>query len=279
MPVYNGEKTITLAIKSLLFQTYKNWFCIIINDGSTDGTKKILTKYENDHRFKIIHLAKNVGRGVARQIALDNSKGEYLAYLDADDFYHEDKLLKQVEFLCNNTNIALVAGRTVTFDSNYRAYALRGIFPTNPIYYDLGEPMRISMATAMIRLPEARLIKYNSQLDASEDRDYFSRYLDGKQYQNIPKVMLYYLVPETTSYSKILYYTACEIRRGVLLFRKNKEASLRIVFKSILKWIIYASLIPLLGTKFFLRRRGNPLPEQENSNFIQQKNKLDNLII
>lgn len=279
MPVYNGEKTIELAISSLLYQTYSNWLCIIVNDCSTDGTAQILQRYENNNRFKIIHLPKNVGRGAARQIALENSEGDYLAYLDADDFYHADKLLRQVGLLNKNKNLSLVGGRTVVFNSDYEAYSLRGVFPTHTILYELGDSMKISMSTAMIRLPEAKSIKYNSKLNASEDRDFFSRYLNGKQYQNIPEVMLYYLVSESaSSYSKILQYTGYEIRRGIFLFAENKRASMRIIFKSGIKWIAYAISIPLLGTKFFLNRRGNPLPEEDKNIFIQQKNKLDKLM-
>jgi len=279
MPVYNGEKTIELAIKSLLYQTYKNWLCIIVNDCSTDGTAQILRRYENDIRFKVIHLTMNEGRGVARQIALDNSEGDYLAYLDADDFYHEDKLFKQVKMLNINRNIALVGGRTVVFNSDYVAYSLRGIFPTQSFFYKFGDSMKISMATAMIRLPEAKSFKYNSKLNYAEDIDYFSRYLDGKQYQSLPEVLLYYLVPESGSYLEILQKTGFELKRGIFLFAENKRASLRIMFKSGIKWIAYAISIPLLGTKFFLNRRGNPLPEEDKNIFIQQKNKLDKLML
>jgi len=278
MPVYNGEKTIELAIRSLLFQTYTNWICIIVNDCSTDSTAEILKRFENNKRFKIIHLSKNVGRGAARQVTLDNAMGDYLAYLDADDFYHEDKLLKQVEVLNRNRNIALVGGRTLTFDSNYRPNSLRGIFPSQPIYYKLGASLKLSMPTAMIRLPEAKSFRYNSKLNASEDRDYFSRYLNGRQYQNIPEVLLYYSVTESTSYSKIIQYTGYEIRRGFFLFGENNKAAMRIILKSGIKWIVYACSIPLLGTKFFINRRGISLSNEDNNTFIQQKNKLDNLM-
>jgi len=279
MPVYNGEMTIELAIRSLFVQTYTNWICIIINDCSTDGTAAKLKRFENDKRFKIIHLPKNVGRGAARQIALENAEGDYLAYLDADDFYHEDKLSRQVDVLERHKDIALIGGRTVAFNSDYVAYSLRGIFPSQSIIYRFGNSMKISMATSMIRLPEAKRFKYDARLNVSEDRDYFSRYLDGKQYQNIPEILLYYLVPKSTSYLKILKYTSFEIQRGFFLFGKNKKAALRIIFKSGIKWIVYALSIPFLGTEFFLSRRGKPLPVEDNNIFIQQKNKLDNLRI
>lgn len=277
MPVYNGEKTIMLAIKSLLTQTYKNWLCVIVNDGSTDSTRSILDKISDD-RFKIIHLSENVGRGAARQIALDNSEGEYLAFLDADDFYHEDKLLRQVMFLNENRNLSLVSGRMVVFDSNYFPYSLRGVIPANILLYKLGDPIKISMPTAMVRLPEAKAVKYNPKFNASEDLDFFSKYLNNRYYQNIPEVVLYYLVSEySNSYSKILQYTSYEIMYGISLFVDNKVASIRIIIKSTIKWIVFSIFIPLFGSKFFLRRRGNSLPEEDKNIFINQKKKLDRL--
>ena len=65
MPVYNGEKTIKYALASILRQTYDNWICIIVNDGSTDGTRQILDSI-SDSRFRIYHMEKNVGRGMAK---------------------------------------------------------------------------------------------------------------------------------------------------------------------------------------------------------------------
>ena len=276
MPVYNGEKTIMFAIKSLLMQTYKNWLCIIVNDGSTDGTRLILDRL-TDNRFKIIHLSENIGRGAARQIALDNAEGNYLAYLDADDFYHEDKLERQVEILNRYSNIALIGGRLMSFDSNYKPISLRGSLLTQPILYKMGASLKLCMATAMIRLPEAKSFKYNSKLNAAEDADYFSRYLNGKQYQNIPDVLLYYSVTESTTYSKILHYTSLEILRGFLMFGEYKKAALKTIILCGTKWLIYACFIPLLGTKFFISRRGISVSDKENNLFIQQKIKLDNI--
>ena len=77
VPVYNGMPYLKRAIDSLLRQKYTNWECIIVNDGSFDGTKEYLDTL-SDMRFRILHLEVNRGRPYARQIALENSKGEYV---------------------------------------------------------------------------------------------------------------------------------------------------------------------------------------------------------
>ena len=107
MPVYNGEKTIRKAVASLLLQSYEDWELVIVNDGSTDRTKDIIDSL-CDNRIKVVHLKKNMGRGYARGIALEHVSGEYLAYLDADDMMHKEKLMSEVEVLENDKKIMLV---------------------------------------------------------------------------------------------------------------------------------------------------------------------------
>jgi len=272
MPVYNGAATIELALKSLVAQTYSNWECVIVNDGSTDSTHAILDSL-TDPRFKVIHLEKNVGRGAARQVALDNAEGDYLAYLDADDFYHEDKLLKQVAILDVKSNITLVGCRLTSFNSVYIPISVRGSLNTEPIEYNLGDSISLCMPTAMIRLKEAKSFTYNPKLNAAEDADYFSKYLNRKKYQNIPDILLFYSITESTTYSKILEYTGFEIKRGIYLFGNNNKAALKIIFTSVIKWLIYAFTIPFLGVDFFLKRRGRSVEAEEINTFMQQKNK------
>ncbi len=129
MPVYNGASTIRLALQSLLVQTYSNWLCIIVNDGSTDGTKEILDSL-TDSRFKVYHLPKNMGRGYARQVALDHVEGEFIAYLDADDFYHREKIQRQMDVMISDFTIDLVACGLLTFWNgwgNLSMYEVKGI--------------------------------------------------------------------------------------------------------------------------------------------------------
>jgi glycosyltransferase involved in cell wall biosynthesis len=82
IPVYNCENTIIRCIESILALTYPNKEIIIVNDGSTDGTLSILKKYP----LKLIDLEQNMGRGYARQTALEHATGKYVALLDADGF-------------------------------------------------------------------------------------------------------------------------------------------------------------------------------------------------
>ena len=101
IPVYNGEISLLKSLQTLENQTYKDWIAIIVNDGSTDNTKKIIDILDNEKYIKI-HLENNKGRGFARQQALEKIRAldiKYMCMLDADDWYYSDKLEIQFNFM------------------------------------------------------------------------------------------------------------------------------------------------------------------------------------
>ena len=102
-PVYNCEKLIKKTIECVLNQTYQNWEMLLVDDCSTDNSVKIIKEYaKNDKRIKYIKLKENSGAAIARNVALENSKGRFIAYLDSDDLWKSEKLEKQVKFMLKN---------------------------------------------------------------------------------------------------------------------------------------------------------------------------------
>lgn len=103
VPVYNAEKFINDTIQTVLNQTYKNWELLLVNDCSTDNSKKIIEEYEKkDKRIHLIELEQNSGAAIARNTGIENSKGRYIAFLDADDLWDKRKLEKQLKFIKEN---------------------------------------------------------------------------------------------------------------------------------------------------------------------------------
>ncbi len=95
MPLYNAEQFVETSVLSVINQTYTTWELIIVDDGSTDNSLKVVSKYASD---KIIVVSqKNSGACVARNKALSLAKGEYVKFLDADDVLAIDCLEKQIE--------------------------------------------------------------------------------------------------------------------------------------------------------------------------------------
>lgn len=103
-PTYNCGKFINETIKSVLNQTYKNWEMIIVDDCSTDDTEKVVLKFD-DERVKYHKLKINSGAAVARTTAMQLAKGSYMAFLDSDDIWTEDKLEKQLNFMKKNNYV------------------------------------------------------------------------------------------------------------------------------------------------------------------------------
>ena len=100
IPVYNAEKFIGETIESVISQTYTDWEMLILNDRSTDSSYEIIQKYaQKDKRIKAIDSEKNIGVVEGRNRLIDEADGEYIAFLDSDDYWKEDKLEKQIEFM------------------------------------------------------------------------------------------------------------------------------------------------------------------------------------
>lgn len=116
VPVYNIEKYLPRCIDSILNQTYKNWEAIFINDGSTDNSLKILEEYKKrDERIKIIDK-KNEGSGTARNDGMESSEGEYIAFLDSDDWYEKNFLEKLYNNLIENNSDVVICNPKMTYD-------------------------------------------------------------------------------------------------------------------------------------------------------------------
>jgi len=108
MPAYNARQYITESIESVIAQTYKNWELIIVDDNSTDSTASIIKEFTlKDPRIK--YLYQDRGRqGKARNKAIKNSNGDYIAFLDADDLWEQSKLEVQIDAIENSPDITLL---------------------------------------------------------------------------------------------------------------------------------------------------------------------------
>lgn len=259
MPVYNGEKTLYLTLKSLLKQTYTNWECIIINDGSTDGTPKYLEKLE-DSRFKVFHLKQNKGRGYARQEALIKATGKYIAYLDADDWYDPDKLYKQVLFLENHEDVSLVSCGILSYGIKCGITRVRGK-GNNSIQSFSIDNCSIMCAASMIRREATEGINYNITLNSGEDIDFFSRCLKGRKYSALDEVLYYYSEFDSMSLRKMQ-----KSSKDNFLREKN--------IKNLFRLIFYYFVAPLIGMNAVISMRGEKTTIKERRKYEQLMREL-----
>ena len=100
VPMYNAEKFIGKTIESVLSQTYENWEMLIMNDVSTDNSLAVVNEYaKKDDRIKVVNTEKNMGVVKGRNHLIDLANGKFIAFLDADDYWHSQKLEKQIQFM------------------------------------------------------------------------------------------------------------------------------------------------------------------------------------
>lgn len=109
MPTYNHARFIGEGIESVLNQTYKNFELIIIDNFSEDNTEEIVASYKDD-RIKYLKFRNNGSTGVSRNYGIRHAKGEYIAFLDSDDFWLPEKLEEQVAVLRAYPQVAMVYG-------------------------------------------------------------------------------------------------------------------------------------------------------------------------
>lgn len=109
IPVYNKEKYIEQCLKSVINQTYTNLEIIIVDDASTDLSLEIVKRIQ-DNRIKIIELKENVGAGIARNKGIEVANGDYICFLDVDDYWILDKIERQVKFMKENNYTFIYGG-------------------------------------------------------------------------------------------------------------------------------------------------------------------------
>lgn len=103
IPLYNCAKHLKHTVKAVIKQTHANWEMIIVNDASTDDSLEKAMEFADDSRIKILNLEKNAGVGAARNAGIALASGRYVAFLDSDDLWSNDKLEKQLAFMQKNS--------------------------------------------------------------------------------------------------------------------------------------------------------------------------------
>lgn len=127
MPAYNAAPYIEAAITSVLRQTYTDWELLVVNDCSKDDTAPIVRRLAEEDR-RIVFLENEANRGVSytRNYAISQAKGEWIAFLDSDDLWREDKLEKQMALMSQHPEGVLfyTASAFITFDNQPLHYVM-----------------------------------------------------------------------------------------------------------------------------------------------------------
>lgn len=144
VPLYNKAATIERCIKSVLAQTYNDWELLIIDDGSTDDSSKIVERYSDNKKIHY-HYKKNGGVSSARNLGIKLAKGEWITYIDADDYFLPEALqilfeltfkmqtkISAANFLKENNGSrrkVCIGKKECVIKNNYKAWFFRFCFP------------------------------------------------------------------------------------------------------------------------------------------------------
>lgn len=149
-PTFNSEKYISETINSVQNQTYENWEMIVVDDGSLDDTRKIVTDIANqDSRIQFYPQPQNVGPAKARNIGIDNAKGKYMTFLDADDIWFPYFIENSIRTI-SETNIHFVFSSYRRSNENLELVYSDFIVPEKVTYTDILKTNSISCLTAFI---------------------------------------------------------------------------------------------------------------------------------
>lgn len=193
IPAYNVEKYVGEAIDSVLSQKYRNFEVLISDDGSVDGTKRVIDKYQ-DNRIRRFHNPENIGQVLTKNRLLSEASGELITFLDADDYISADRLSLMVDAFAANPGLGL-CGSNVARDFNGRINFLGEIPLCHEAIRAAGEGAFPAPAAVMISKKVYESIggyrEYFNGL-CYEDHDWLMRVVEQFPARNLPNHLYFY---------------------------------------------------------------------------------------
>ena len=190
MSAYNEEDWVGKSIDSVLEQTYDHFEFVIVDDGSTDSTPKILDSYaQRDKRIKVIHQ-ENTGLTRALNIGLDKCQGEFIARMDANDICLPERFQRQVAFLQSHPDHAAVG----TWREEFWPSGKTKVQKLPASHEEIADVMvrycPLGHSTSMIRGDILRDFRYNEEFVTSQDYELWARLIEKFKLANIPEVLM-----------------------------------------------------------------------------------------
>lgn len=253
MPCFNAAHTLARAAASLIAQTFHDWECIIVDDGSTDGSDTRIRQI-TDRRFRSFFSSANHGRGAARQFALEHATGAYLSMLDADDWYYPEKLQRQLRrFEADPASVLVGAGVAIV----NRDFQLAGIrrSASSATGHRQRNAVDVCFASSMVRAEAAMSTGFNAAYRVAEDADFLLRLLPGTTWSCITEALYAYHEYDTATLQKQLDSIESARRRAASRAGKEPFAPTLVDFSYRAKSMFYRSVFALGLQDRMLRAR------------------------
>lgn len=272
VPCFNAAVTLPMALGSLLSQTVGGWECVCVDDGSTDQTWTVLTEAaRKDRRFVVERFEQNRGRGAARQRALEKATGEFLAFLDADDWMYPERLDKQLKWLAADSRIVAVSGcAAVTAGTDELIGLMRPQTRRSlPIVESFERPVPppLLFPTSMVRTDLAKQVGFDPAFRRSQDSDFLIRVLLGRHYALGSEVVYAYSQGTAASLDRSLEGYRYRMRSHMRHLRSHPLRVARTLGETGGKYITYR-VAGLLGVeRKLIERRWSPADVETTTGF------------
>ncbi|MGB1307994.1 MAG: glycosyltransferase family 2 protein [Oceanihabitans sp.] len=236
IPAYNRAILITETLDSILAQTYSNWECIIVDDGSTDTTLKVLHQYaKTDSRFVINSRPANKPKGAnaCRNIGLEMAKGQLVVFFDSDDLMTTDHLMVKVTAM-QETNCDYVITKTKFINDAKKLAANNYRFATSPLtpFNYVSQAVNWLTYDVAIKTKLAQSIRFNELLQSGQEYNYFSKLVHLSVHAKfVDKTVTLRRFHESSIRSKL----------------NSKQKKLQGSFKA--KWYTYCDLVAIADNK------------------------------
>jgi glycosyltransferase involved in cell wall biosynthesis len=244
LPAFNANRFIAETITSVINQSYTNWELLIVNDGSSDDTEKTIASYLNDNRIKYISK-QNSGVSDTRNNGIHRAKGNYIAFLDADDIWKENNLTKKIECL-HNTNSDAVYSKCELINEDSLPINKELTGSDEPVLADI-----LLLKGNYITAPSGIVVKktlietvgvFDINLSNNADQDFWIRILvNGLKINFIPESLWKYRVHSKNMSSNI------KLLESDSIYMFNKIGTSTLFSSKLFKRKCYASLYFMLA--------------------------------
>jgi glycosyltransferase involved in cell wall biosynthesis len=238
IPTFNYGSLIAYTLESLLGQEYRNWECLVVDDGSKDDTASVVNGYRNRDKRIAYAYQRHGGLSKARNNGISQARGKYVQFLDADDLIESGKLQCHVQYLENNPEIDIVYGGARYFRTdrpNERRYSMKdNDEPWMPEISGSGDEVLQSLIKQNIMVVSAPLLRrriidqaglFDEELLNLADWDYWIRCsIKGARFQYLDEVGTLSLIRR---HSNSLSQNHANIRKYTLRIRQKLDKSLQ----------------------------------------------------
>ncbi|QHI27673.1 glycosyltransferase family 2 protein [Acinetobacter haemolyticus] len=275
IPFYNAEKYLKFAIQSVIAQSYQNWELILVDDGSSDKSLEVAQEFAlKDARIRVICDGENKKLPFRLNQIIQQSKGEFVARMDADDIMHPDRLKIQLHFLLEHDYIDLVSTGLISIDDKNKVCGFRGV---NNLTTQLSSSFKFPIIhpTIMARKEWYDRNLYSLNYPRAEDFELWCRAYKNNDLKIaiLPDLLLFYREFGNITIDKIL----CSYLDG---YKIKNHYEINSKFHNIFQYLLKKTLIQFIGflglEQYLARKRNQDLSDQDADKIQRLLNSIVN---